>query len=184
MRQQDRRAALTNTPLAGLIVLVAISIAAWLWVSLANVTISASIHGPVQAFLLGVASLAVYLLWLAAPVAAITWLVFKLPDLAAKRPAVRVTLLAVGVAAAVAGVYFAYLTGGVIWEFVSFLRGITRQPAGLAGPAVMIVGFIMLLMVVGYCTITALLLLIAFWALEPRRRWHSWRSTKSELPRG
>ena len=184
MRREDRRTRLTNAPLTGLIVLVAVSVAAWLWITFAAVGISARINGPLQTFLFGLASLVVYVVWLVVPVAAVTWLVFKLPDLAARRPAVRGMMIVVGLAAAVAGVYFAYLTGGAIWEFVSFLRGMSRQPSGLAGPAVIIVALVMFLMVVGHGTITGLLLLIAFWALEPRRRWYAWRSAKSELPRG
>lgn len=185
MRRQDRRARLANAPLTGLILLVAISVAAWLWVSLANVEISASIHGPVQTLLLGLASLAVYILWLAVPVAAVTWLVFKLPDLAARRPAGRGILIAVGIAAAIAGVYFASLTGGAIWDFVSLMRAISRQTSGgVAGPGVVIVALFSVVFVIVLGSATGLSLLIAFWALEPRRRWHAWRSTKSELPRG
>ena len=184
MRRQDRRARLANAPFTGLILLVAVSVAAWLWVSLADVRISASIHGPVQTFL-GLASLVVYVLWLAVPVAAITWLVFKLPDLAARRPAVRGTLVAVGIAAAIAGVYFAFLTGGAIWDFVSLMRAISGQPSGgLAGPGVAIVALFSFIFVIVLGSVTGLLLLVAFWGLEPRRRWHTWRSPKSELPPG
>jgi len=182
MRQQDRRARLTNAPLTGLIVLVAVSVVAWLWITFAAVGISATVNGPVQTFLFGLVSLLVYVVWLVVPVTAVTWLVFKLPDLAARRRTVRWMIVLVGLAAAVGGVYFAYLTGGAIWEFVSFLRGMARQPSGLAGPTVVIVAIVMFLMVVGHGTITGLLLLIAFWALEPRRRWNVWRGAKSQLP--
>jgi hypothetical protein len=184
MRRQDRRARLTNAPLTGLIVLVAVSVAAWLWVSLTEVEISASIHGPFQTFLLGLASLVVYVLWLAIPVAAITWLVFKLPDLAARRPAVRGLFIAVGIAAAIAGVYFAFLTAGAIWDLVSLLRAVQNQPAGVAGPGIVIAALFSVVFVVVLGSATGLLLLIAIWALEPRRRWYAWRSAKSELPRG
>ncbi len=184
MRRQDRRARLTNAPLTGLIVLVAVSVAAWLWVSLAEVEISASIHGPFQTFLLGLASLVVYVLWLAVPVAAITWLVFKLPDLAAKRPAVRGILIAVGIVAAIAGVYFAFLTAGAIWDLVSLLRAVQSQPTGPAGPGIVIAALFSVVFVIVLGSATGLLLLIAIWALEPRRRWYAWRSAKSELPRG
>lgn len=183
MHRQDRRARLTNAPLTGLIVLVAISVAAWLWVSLAEVGISASIHGPLQTLLLGLALLVVYVLWLAVPVAAITWLVFKLPDLATRRPAVRGILIAVGIVAAIAGVYFAFLTAGAIWDLVSLLRAVS-QPTGLAGPGIVIVALFSVVFVIVLGSATGLLLLIAIWALEPRRRWYAWRSAKSELPRG
>jgi hypothetical protein len=182
MRRQERRAWLTNAPLTGLIVLGAISIGAWLWVSLTEVRLSATVRGPVQTFLFGVASILVYVLWLVVPVAAITWLVFKLPDIASRRPATRLALVVVGIAAGIAGVYSAFLTGGAIWDFVSLLRAMSTQPAGLAGPAVVIVaGFSFIFVIVGGA-VTGLLLLIAVWALEPRRRWRDWRTTKSELP--
>ena len=168
MRRQDRRARLTNAPLT---------------VSLTEVAISVSIQGPLQTFLLGLALLVVYVLWLAVPVAAITWLVFKLPDLAARRPAVRGILIAVGIVAAIAGVYFAFLTAGAIWELVSHLRSMQSQPTGLAGPGIVIVALFSVVFVIVLGSATGLLLLIAIWALEPRRRWYAWRSAKSELPR-
>ena len=130
MRRQDRRARLTNAPLTGLIVLCAVSIGAWLWVTLANVEISARINGPIQTFLAAIAAIAVYLLWLVVPVAAVTWLVFKLPEIAARRGRARAALTALGLAAAVGGVYFAFLTGGAIWDFVSLVRA---YPAPLIG---------------------------------------------------
>ena len=52
MTREQRRAWLTNAPLTGLVVLGALSIGAWLWVSLTQIHISARIHGPVQATLL------------------------------------------------------------------------------------------------------------------------------------
>ncbi len=182
MRRQDRRARLTNAPLTGLALLGAVSIGAWLWVSLTDVRISASIHGPVQTFLLGAASFLVYLLWLAVPVAAATWLVFKLPGIAARRPQVRAALIGVGIAAAIGGVYFAFLTGGAIWDFVSLMRALSRQSSGLAGPGVAIVAIFSFVFVIVLGSVASLLLLIAVWGLEPRRRWRDWRSTEAQLP--
>ncbi|MDP9203850.1 MAG: hypothetical protein M3P12_00115 [Gemmatimonadota bacterium] len=182
MRRQDRRARLTNAPLTGLALLGAVSIGAWLWVSLTDVRISASIHGPVQTFLLGAASFLVYLLWLAVPVAAATWLVFKLPGIAARRPQVRAALIGVGIAAAIGGVYFAFLTGGAIWDFVSLVRALSRQSSGLAGPGVAIVAIFSFVFVIVLGSVASLLLLIAVWGLEPRRRWRDWRSTEAQLP--
>ena len=183
MRRQDRRARLANAPLTGLAVLGAISIGAWLWVSLTNVNISASIHGPLQAAMLAGASILIYLLWLAIPVAAATWLVFKLPDLAARSPAVRSALVGVAIAAAIGGVYFAFLTGGAIWDFISLVRAVSRQPAGPANPGIVVAGIFSFIFVIVLGSVTGLLLLIAAWGLEPRRRWAAWRGTKSELPR-
>ncbi len=182
MRRQDRRARLTSAPLTGLALLGVISIGAWLWVSLTDVSISASIHGPVRTFLFAVASILVYLLWLAIPVVAITWLVFKLPDIAARRPAIRGTLIGVGIAAAIGGVYFAFLTGGAIWDFISLARAVSRQPTGPAGLGIVIVGLFSFVFVIVLASVTGLLLLIAVWGLEPRRRWVEWRVKRSELP--
>jgi hypothetical protein len=185
MRREDRRTRLTNAPLTGLVVLSVVSIGAWLWVTLTNVEISARIHGPLQAFLLAIAAILVYLLWLVVPVAAVTWLVFKLPEIASRGARVRAALTAVGFAAAIAGVYFAFLTGGAIWKFISLVRAMSGQPAGLAGPGVAIVSLFSLVFVVVLGSLTGVLLLIAAWGLEPRRRWREWRrpsSTNSELP--
>jgi hypothetical protein len=183
MRRQDRRARLTNAPITGLVLLAVISIGAWLWVTFAKISISASIHGPLQTALLAAASIFVYLLWLAVPVAAATWLVFRLPDIAARRPEVRGALIGVGIAAAIGGVYFAFLTGGAIWDFVTLVRAVSRQPSGLAGPAVVIVGLFSFVFVIVLGSVTGLLMLVAVWGLEPRRRWRAWRGQKSELPR-
>jgi Sec-independent protein secretion pathway component TatC len=185
MRREDRRTRLTNAPLTGLVVLSVVSIGAWLWVTLTNVEISARINGPLQAFLLAIAALLIYLLWLVVPVAAATWLVFKLPEIASRGPRVRAALTAVGIAAAIAGVYFAYLTGGSIWKFISLVRAMSSQPAGLAGPGVVIVSLFSFVFVVVLGSLTGVLLLIAAWGLEPRRRWREWRrpsSSNSELP--
>jgi hypothetical protein len=185
MRREDRRTRLTNAPLTGLVVLSVVSIGAWLWVTLTNVEISARINGPLQAFLLAIAAIVVYLLWLVVPVAAATWLVFKLPEIASRGPRVRAALTAVGFAAAIAGVYFAFLTGGSIWKFISLVRAMSSQPAGLAGPGVVIVSLFSFVFVVVLGSFTGVLLLIAAWALESRRRWREWRrpsSSNSELP--
>ena len=183
MTRQQRRAWLTTAPLTGLLVLGALSIGAWLWVSLTDVRISARIHGPVQASLLGLAAIVVYLLWLAVPVAAATWLVFKLPDTASRRPAIRAGFAGVGILAAIGGVYFAFRTAGAIWTLLSFVRVMSRQPsANLLEPGVLIVALVSSTLVIVLGSVTGLLLLIAFWGLEPQRRWRQWRPARSELP--
>ena len=58
MRRPHRRERLANAPLTGLIVLCAISIGAWLWVTLTNVELSARINGPLETFLLALAAIA------------------------------------------------------------------------------------------------------------------------------
>lgn len=186
MRRPHRRERLANAPLTGLVVLCAISIGAWLWVTLTNVELSAGIDGPVETFLLALAAIVVYLLWLVVPVAALTWLVFKLPQIAARGARARAALTVVGVAAAVVGVYFAFLTGGKIWEFITIVRALASQPVGLGGPGIVIVTLFSFIVVVVLGSFTGVLLLIAAWALEPRRRWREWRaptSRNSELPR-
>jgi hypothetical protein len=119
------------------------------------------------------------------PVAALTWLVFKLPQIVARGGRARAALTVVGVAAAVVGVYFAFLTGGKIWEFMTIVRALASQPSGLGGPGVVIVTLFSFVVVVVLGSFTGVLLLIAVWALEPRRRWREWRaptSRNSELP--
>jgi hypothetical protein len=186
MRRQDRRERLANAPLTGLVVLCAISIGAWLWVTLTNVEISARINGPVETFLLAAAAILVYLLWLVVPIAALTWLVFKLPEIAGQGGRARAALTVVGIAAAVVGVYVAFLTGGKIWQFITIVRALASQPAGLGGPGVVIVTLFSFVVVVVLGSLTGVLLLVAVWALEPRRRWREWRmppTKNSELPR-
>jgi hypothetical protein len=183
MTRQQRRAWLTTAPLTGLVVLGALSIGAWLWVSLTDIRISARIHGPVQASLLAFAAIAVYLLWLAVPVAAATWLVFKLPDTASRPPAIRAGFVGVGILAAIGGVYFAFRTAGAIWALLSFIRVMSRQPSvNLLEPGVLIVALVSSTLVIVLGSATGLLLLIAFWGLEPGRRWRQWRPARSELP--
>jgi hypothetical protein len=185
MRREDRRTRLANAPLTGLVILCIVSIGAWLYVTLANVEISARINGPIQTVLLAIAAIAVYLLWLVVPVAAVTWLVFKLPEIAARGPKVRAALRGIGIAAAAGGTYFAFLTGGKIWDFVSLLRGLSSYPPGVVAPGIVIVAVIAFIFVIVLGSLTGVLLLIAAWALEPRKRWREWRtptSRNSELP--
>ena len=185
MHREERRNRLTQAPLSGLIVLCLISVGAWLWIALTHVEISAKIQRPMQGFLLVLAAIAVYLLWLAIPVGAATWLVFKLPDTATRGPLARWAIGGIGLAAAMLGVYCAFLTGGAIWDFVLLVRAVSGQPHGLAGPAIVITGVVSFLFVVVLGSVTGLLLLIAAWGLEPRRRWREWRgpaSKRSELP--
>jgi hypothetical protein len=137
----------------------------------------------VQASLLWLAAIVVYLLWLAVPVAAATWLVFKLPDTASRRPAIRAAFVGVGMVAGIGGVYFAFRTAGAVWDLVSFIRVMSRQPsANLADPGVLVVALVSSFLVIVLGSLTGLSLLIAFWGMEPRRRWRDWQTTKSELP--
>ena len=176
MRREERRSRLTQAPVTGLILLCVVSLGAWLWIALTEVEISAKIQGPMQGFLFFLAALAVYLLWLAVPVGAATWLVFKLPDTAARGRVARWAIGGIGIAAAMLGVYAAFLTGGAIWDFVLLVRAVSGQPQGLAGPAIVITGVVSFLFVVVLGSVTGLLLLVAAWGLEPRRRWREWRS--------
>ena len=88
----------------------------------------------------------------------------------------RAAITAVGIAAAVAGVYFAFLTGGAIWDLVSFLRELSTEPAGPGAVAVVIMGLFSFVFIVVFGSVTGALMLIAAWGLEPRRRWREWRS--------
>jgi amino acid transporter len=175
MRRDERRTRLTNAPVAGLILLGAVSIGAWLWIALTDVEINARIQGPVEASLLAVAAIGIYLLWLAIPVAAATWLVFRLQDPSRQGPYARRGITAAGIIAAIIGVYCAFLTAGAIWDFILLVRALSGLAEGQAGIPILIAGFISFVFVVVLGSATGLLMLIAAWGLEPRRRWRQWR---------
>jgi hypothetical protein len=179
MRRDERRTRLTEGPIAGLVLLCVVSLGAWLWIALTEVQISAKIHGPLEVSLLALAAIAVYLLWLAIPVAAATWLVFKLRDPRSRGPYARSAQVAIGIVALMLGVYFAFLAGGAIWDFVLILRALSQLPETKAGLPILIAGFFSFVFVVVLCSVTGLLMLIAAWALEPRRRWRVWRTASS-----
>ncbi len=180
MRRTDRRTRLTNAPIAGLIVLCVVSLGAWLWIALTEVQISAKIHGPLQTLLFVAAVIAAYLLWLAIPVSAGTWLVFKIGDPRSRGPYARWATIAIGTAALVLGVYCAFLAGGAVWDFVSLLGAMSRLPEGQAGIPLLIAGIFLFVFAAVLSSATALLILIAAWALEPRRRWRGWRSRRAD----
>ncbi|HET6761477.1 MAG TPA: hypothetical protein VFH13_05215 [Gemmatimonadaceae bacterium] len=175
MRRDERRTQLTNAPVAGLVLLGAVSIGAWLWISLTDVQISAKIQGPLEAFLLALAAIGIYLLWLAIPVAAATWLVLRLKDPSLQGRYTRGAITGAGIVGAILGVYFAFLTAGAIWKFILLLRALSSLPEGQAGIPLLIAGFISFVFVVVLGSATGLLMLIAAWGLEPRRRWREWR---------
>jgi hypothetical protein len=175
MRRDERRTRLTTAPVAGLVLLGAVSIGAWLWISLTDVEISANVQGPLETFLLALAAIGIYLLWLAVPVAAATWLVFRLRDPSLQGRYARGVITAAGIVGALLGVYFAYLTAGAIWKFILLLRALSSLPEGQAGIPLLIAGFISFVFIVVLASVTGLLMLIAAWGLEPRRRWREWR---------
>jgi hypothetical protein len=174
MRRDERRTRLANSPIAGLILLSAVSVGAWLWIALTDVEISARIQGPVEASLLALAAIGIYLLWLAIPVAAATWLVFRLQNPALQSPYARRAITVAGIIAAILGVYCAFLTAGAIWDFILLVRALSGLPEGQAGIPILIAGFISFVFVVVLGSATGLLMLIAAWGLEPRRRWRQY----------
>jgi hypothetical protein len=180
MRRTDRRTRLANAPIAGLVLLCVVSLGAWLWIALTEVQISAKINGPFQTFLLVVVVIAAYLLWLAIPVSAGTWLVFKLGDHGSRSTYARAATIAIGIAALILGVYCAFLAGGAIWDFVSLLRVLSRPPEGPAGIPIVIAGVFLFVFAAVLSSVTGLLMLIAAWALEPRQRWRVWRTRRAD----
>jgi hypothetical protein len=90
----------------------------------------------------------------------------------------RRVITTIGIAAALGGGYFLFEMGSVIWDMVSFSPG-NASRAGLASPAVMVVAWLFFLEVFVFGVLSALLLAIAAWALEPRRRWREWRGASS-----
>ena len=97
-----------------------------------------------------------------------------------KRPWVHAVITAVGIAAAIAGVYFAFLTGGAILDWVLYLREISTEPAGPGAIAVVIMGLFSFVFIVVFGSVTGAFMLIAAWGLEPRRRWREWRAISSK----
>ena len=89
----------------------------------------------------------------------------------------RRVITTIGIAAALGGGYFLFEMGSVIWDAVSFSPS---GSAGLGSPAVMIVAWLFFLEAFVFGVLSALLLAIAAWALEPRRRWREWRAASSK----
>jgi len=101
------------------------------------------------------------------------------------RKIARVVINVIGIAAGLGGAYFLFETGSVIWDVVSMSSGRSHQPSGPAGLAIMMVGLMMFFMIFVFGVLTAILLAISAWALEPRRRWREWRAkSKSDLRTG
>jgi hypothetical protein len=87
----------------------------------------------------------------------------------------RAVINVIGVAAGLGGAYFLYETGGALRDLVFISRGMSKQPAGLAAPAIAITGGLSVLEIIAFGVLAAILLGISAWALEPRRRWRQWR---------
>jgi hypothetical protein len=87
---------------------------------------------------------------------------------------VNVLLNAIGIVAGVAGLWFLYEFVGGVLLVLSFFR--QRQPAGLAGPAVLMVSLIGLFGLFVFGMLAGFCLMIAYWLLEPIRRWKQWRA--------
>lgn len=78
-----------------------VPVVAWLWVIFGVNNISASIHGVVEIVLGLLWLITIYLVWLAAPVAGVTWIVLKLLERGSNRAAIAVILTLVALTPAV-----------------------------------------------------------------------------------
>jgi hypothetical protein len=83
-------------------------------------------------------------------------------------PGRRLFLTAVGIAAAAGGIYFLGQAAGSLWEAIKFLRH--GHGVGL------MMGSLFLLFAGVFLMVSAPLLAIAGWGIEPRRRWKEWRN--------
>src|SRR6476661_722160 len=90
------------------------------------------------------------------------------------RKVVGVFINAFGLVAAVAGFYFLALAIGSIAHIVTMAR--SRTTAGLASPAIAVVGMFDILFVF----VAVICLSIGAWILEPLDRWRSWRRRRAQ----
>jgi hypothetical protein len=81
-----RLAAATWTPV---VILLLLSLSAWLWVVFGNVQIHVQLYGLRQATLALMGAIAIYAIWLAAPVAGLTWALLKVRSAANRRRMMR-----------------------------------------------------------------------------------------------
>jgi hypothetical protein len=77
MCRPTRRARLAAAPWTPVLILLLLSLGAWLWVVFGNVQIHVQLHGLREATLALMAAIAIYAVWLAAPVAGLTWALLK-----------------------------------------------------------------------------------------------------------
>jgi hypothetical protein len=80
----------------------------------------------------------------------------------------RLFLTAVGIAAAGGGIYFLLQAVQSLWEAIKFLRGGHGVGAVMGSLWVFFAGVFLM--------VSAPLLAIAVWGIEPRRRWKDWRN--------
>jgi hypothetical protein len=95
----------------------------------------------------------------------------------------RRVITTMGIAAALGGGYFLFEMGSVIWGMITLSSSGSANRSGLASPAVMIVDWLFFLEAFVFGVLSAVLLAIAAWALEPRRRWREWRAASSTRAR-
>ena len=85
MCKPANRGRLGAGPWAAVLILLLVSLSAWLWVFLAHVQIKMQLHGAGETSLAVIAAVGVYIVWLVAPVTAVTWTLLKLRHVA-ERP--------------------------------------------------------------------------------------------------
>jgi hypothetical protein len=87
---------------------------------------------------------------------------------------VNVLLNTIGVVSGVAGLWFLYEFASGVLTVLSFFR--QRHPTGPAGPAVLMVSLIGLFGLFVFGLLAGVCITIAYWILEPVRRWKNWRT--------
>jgi hypothetical protein len=87
---------------------------------------------------------------------------------------VNVLLNTIGIVAGVAGLWFLYEFVDGVLVVLSFMR--LRQSNGLGEPAVLSVALIGLFGLFVFGMLAGICLSVAYWILEPVRRWREWRA--------
>jgi len=92
----------------------------------------------------------------------------------------RVLFNSVGIAAALAGFYCAFLSIGAFLELADLAHGTQSQKLALGGLAVMGVGMLEIMMAIGLAIVTVTCLKIATLMLHPVQRWRDWRTRSGQ----
>jgi hypothetical protein len=96
------------------------------------------------------------------------------------RQAVGIIINTIGIAAAVCGVYFAYMTIRSVVDIVR-LPPLHAASSRYASPAVALIGGLFWLELIVFGAVAVISLALAAWILEPWRRWKEWRAARTEF---
>lgn len=101
MCKPDNRARLAGASWIRILSFLLVPLLAWIWVIFRVNNISARVNGIAEIVLALLWIITIYIVWLAAPVAAVTWIVLKLMDRGLKRAAIVLTLISIALTPAI-----------------------------------------------------------------------------------